>query len=320
MRRRIAYGLLGTAALVLTGLTGAGGGGPQAASAGGGSAPPGGGCGDQVSAARVGHGANASDPDAISRAQQAVMEADFRAKKRQESASPTGRTNDAAATVTVDVHMHVITDGAKGKLSKSDITKEMHVLNKSYGGDTGGASTRFKFSLAGTDRTDNANWFNLTEGSSAEAKMKKKLRKGGAGDLNLYTANLAGGLLGWSTFPAEYQDDPTDDGVVALYSSFPGGSATHYNKGDTGTHEIGHWLGLYHTFQDGCSGSGDEVDDTPAEASPAYKCPKGRDSCEGLAGNDPVHNFMDYTYDTCMKKFTKGQAKRMSEQWNAYRK
>jgi len=234
-----------------------------------------------------------------------------------------GGGGDATTTITIPVYFHVITDGSKGDVSGRLVSDQMVVLNDSYSGKTGDASTAFAFELKSTDVVINASWFNNCASSSVEASMKNALRVGGADALNVYSCNPSGGLLGWATFPSWYAGNPKDDGVVVLYSSLPNGGATPYDEGDTLTHEVGHWLGLYHTFQGGCAGGGDYVADTPAEKSPAYGCPVGRNSCRDPRGTyleDPITNFMDYTDDYCMYEFTAGQASRTLDHWNMYRK
>jgi hypothetical protein len=219
---------------------------------------------------------------------------------------------------TINVYFHVINKGSgfsNGDVPGSMISAQISVLNNAFG------AWGWSFNLVSVSRTTNATWYTMGPGSNAETQAKFALRQGTADDLNIYTANPGGGLLGWATFPQNYNSDPKDDGVVVLFSSLPDGGAEPYDEGDTATHEVGHWMGLFHTFQGGCAKkatAGDQVSDTPAERSPAYGCPVGRDSCKG-GGLDPIENFMDYTDDACMFEFTPGQDARMDALFTTYR-
>jgi hypothetical protein len=175
----------------------------------------------------------------------------------------------------IPVYFHVIkrSNGSGGVVSDSQIAQQVAVLNDSYEGV-------FEFTYMGKTTTRSTSYYGASIGTSAEARMKSSLRQGGANALNIYTSAPGGGVLGWATFPDSVKSSSgninSNDGVVLRFDTLPGGSLFPYNEGDTGVHEVGHWLGLYHTFQSGCSGQGDRVGDTPSESSPAFGCPVGR--------------------------------------------
>ena len=239
------------------------------------------------------------------------------ASRHEESHSGTVTEEAAQAEVaggTIPVYFHVIRNATGGgDVTDTKIANQIAVLNSAFG------SWGWTFNLVSTDRTNNAIWYTAGPGSTGETQMKNALHRGTADDLNIYTNSPGGGLLGWATFPWNYNSAPTKDGVVILNQSVPGGTAAPYNLGDTATHEVGHWMGLYHTFQGGCRGQGDLVSDTAAEKTPAYGCPTGRDTCRRNAGVDPINNFMDYTDDACMFEFTTGQDGRMDSMFTQYR-
>jgi Pregnancy-associated plasma protein-A len=226
----------------------------------------------------------------------------------------------AGLTVTVPVHFHVIrkdntADG--GNVTRDQIRQQIRVLNRSFSGATGGVDTGLRFELIDITRTTSTQWFRPSS-FSKERAMKKALKVGGPETLNIYSANLGNSLLGWAYLAQDAEEVGVLDGVVVHFQSLPGGDWGDYSLGDTGTHEVGHWIDLLHTFEGGCTGPGDQVDDTAPEASPAYDCPEGRNTCAG-GGPDPITNFMDYTLDSCMFEFTAGQGERMREAWVAYR-
>ena len=134
-------------------------------------------------------------------------------------------------------------------------------------------------------------------------------------DLNIYSANLQGGLLGWATFPKSTYS--ATDGVVVLNEVSRAGLRLPTTRATPPPTRSATGSGCYHTFQGGCAG-GRLRGRHPAEASPAYGCPTGRDTCSG-GGADPIRNFMDYTDDACMNTFTTGQRTRMQQSWTAYR-
>jgi len=257
------------------------------------------------------------DVDLVSAPQKkASMERKFSAQRKLPS-------KDALVSPVIDVNFNIIAVNntvAGGWIRPSQVLSQIAVLNKDY------KASGIQFRLVNTTRILNKNWFtNVSDESQEQTAMKQQLRRGGPETLNIYTVSFnnpaAEGLLGYATFPSDYKSSPKDDGVVIQYQTLPGGTNAPFNQGRTTTHEVGHWVGLYHTFQgESCSSSGDEVSDTPAQLKPTSGCPKkAPDTCPNKSGRDAIHNFMDYSDDVCLTGFTAGQIKRLRAQLRTYR-
>jgi hypothetical protein len=273
---------------------------------------------DEGSAARVKPGEeHGHERNEIS--QKEVLAAERGAASRIAAKQAAGEDVGIQAVVTIPVVFHVVyaSDGT-GNVTNTQISQQIAEMNQNFaGGESSQASnTEFQFTLQATRRWQNNNWFNDPDSAAGEAAMKSATHEGDAGVLNIWSTNT--GYLGYATFPSWYAADPELDGVVIQYGSLPGGGITNFNLGKTASHEVGHWLGLYHTFQGGCSSSNDQVSDTPAERTSTEGCPAGKNTCPA-AGVDPIHNYMDYSYDSCYNQFTPGQTTRMKNQWAAYR-
>ncbi|MGI8612502.1 MAG: zinc metalloprotease [Nocardioidaceae bacterium] len=269
--------------------------------------------------ARTAH-QHARDTEELSAAQVRHMEADLTAQLRS---VPQAQARATASTpVTIPVAVHVIRpDASTHEVGPQRALRQVRITSRGYAGrqDPTAFATPFRFKMVSFDSTVNSRWYTTGPNTASEHEMKRALHIGDAGVLNVYFNKPSGGVLGWATFPQWYDNHKLLDGVVINIESMKGGAATGYNRGDTLTHEAGHWLGLYHTFQGGCSRSNDHVTDTPTEAGPNFTCPQNLDTCKA-AGLDPIHNFMDYSYDPCMYAFTRGQSERMVLSYLAYRR
>ena len=220
------------------------------------------------------------------------------------------RTSRNMVNVQVAFHVIYASNGA-GNISNDMIIDQIEVLNDAY------APYDIVFTLVSVDYTMNDSWYNDME--QYESAYKQQLHVDPVHHLNIYTGNMPG-LLGWSYMPYSWPENSYMHGVCLLYSCLPGGTAYPYNAGDTATHEVGHYLGLDHTFRNGCSVNNDYVDDTPQEndGNNIYSC-NNTDTCPNDPGMDPVHNYMTYTDDACLNQFSNGQGERMEDMIATYR-
>jgi len=224
----------------------------------------------------------------------------------------------------IPVVVHVIqrTNGT-GAMTDARVQSQIDILNEDFlaiAGTNGapGTDSQIEFYLAeidpdgnpttGITRSTNNTWFN--DGGSYWNSLAWDTNR----YLNIYTNNASGALGYVPDLPQGGIAGSNSDRVVVLYSTFGRNAPfSPYNLGRTGTHEVGHYLGLYHTFTGGCAGGncytrGDRICDTNDESSPTFGCPNSRTSCGSQA---PLDNYMDYSDDRCMEKFTPEQANRM---------
>lgn len=225
---------------------------------------------------------------------------------------------EAPVQYTIPVYFHVIEHSSGiGIVSDSNITAQMAVLNEDFWGVTNGSfNIRIQFELLGVDRTVNDRWFN-SDDYRTDMEYKTALGIDTRKALNIYT-NTARGYLGYAYYPSQMAGY-TADGVNLMYKLVSGrnGTMPGYDKGRVLVHEIGHYLGLRHVFSPNegnfitCENSyteGDLIIDTPSQSKQIFGCPISSNTCDSP---DPIHNFMNYTSDSCGTEFTPEQANRI---------
>lgn len=229
----------------------------------------------------------------------------------------------------IPVVVHVIHNGGAENISDAQIESQITVLNEDFrkmtgtNGDGNGVDTEIEFCLA--KKTPEGKCTNgivriQSTLSNHQTYQRAQLKNLSYWDnsryLNMYvvkTINGSSGILGYASYPG---GPPDEDGTVIRHDYFGRIGTAAASLGRTTSHEIGHWFGLYHTFNGGCGADtcadGDYVCDTPPAINPNYGCPT-INSCSNDFPNvdDQVQNYMDYSDDPCKSMFTAGQKARM---------
>jgi hypothetical protein len=267
-----------------------------------------------------------------------------------QSAAPYAKK--ANGIIYIPVVFHVIHNYGLENITQAQIMDQIRILNEDFrkkAGTPSGVSTdplasdiQIEFRLAQYDpsgkKSDGINRVQstLTDNAGDAAKAlsywdsNRYLNIWVVKTINSSGVSQGGTILGYAQFPSDQSSRPTTDGVM-IRSDQVGtiGTGDVSQAGRTLTHEVGHWLGLYHTFQNGCVGGtssncaaqGDRVCDTPPVSEASFGCQEGKNSCNNDVPDlaDMIHNYMDYSNGNCLNLFTIGQKNRMYAQMALYR-
>ena len=245
--------------------------------------------------------------------------------QRWESQPVEQRSNQANTVVTIPVVFHVVYANGTQNISDAQIMSQLQILNDDFrrlNSDADNtwsqaADSEVEFCLATNDPQGNPTDGILrvsTSVSSFGTSDNVKFSSSGGSDawpagsyLNFWVCNVGGGILGYAQFPG---GSAATDGVVCdyRYVGDMGTATAPFDLGRTATHEVGHWLNLYHIWGDGNCNQDDQVSDTPNSDAANFGCATGHQSC---SSTDMVQNYMDYSDDACMNLFTSGQKTRM---------
>lgn len=245
--------------------------------------------------------------------------------QRWESQSDEQRSNQVNTVVTIPVVFHVLYANGTQNISDAQIMSQLQILNDDFrrlNNDADNtwsqaADSEVEFCLATNDPqgspTDGILRVSTSVSSFGTSDNVKFSNSGGsdawpAGSyLNFWICNVGGGILGYAQFPG---GSASTDGVVCdyRYVGNVGTATAPFDMGRTATHEVGHWLNLYHIWGDGNCNQDDQVADTPNSDAANFGCATGHQSC---SSTDMVQNYMDYSDDACMNLFTSGQKSRM---------
>lgn len=224
--------------------------------------------------------------------------------------------DDGLGIINIPVYVHVIYSNSNENISNAQVASQISVLNADFrktNSDASQVPTEFadditdseiEFTLAGTFRHSNSNssWGTNDAVKAAYPPVTPQTH------LNIWVCNIGGGILGYAQFPG---GNSNTDGVVigTEYFGNTGYVSAPFDKGRTGTHEVGHYLNLRHIWGDGRCKQDDFVADTPSSDAPNYGCPSY--PTVNCKSNDMTMNYMDYTNDDCMYMFSDGQRNRM---------